>query len=209
MSKLALIQEMIENAESSIRSAKQILSEITKDTPKKSIKDVDVSLKDLEEYEDDDGMKIIQGLFDGKNMIDKEKNEYPVPANYSSKSKLVQGDLLKLIIKPDGSLNYKQIGPIPRNTIMGTLIYDNGLYKVLANGKLYDVNMAAVTYFRGQVGDKVSLSIPKDKDSDYGAIEAIIPQNELDEEDDDINQQDKSEKEEKEKSKTTKKKDKK
>jgi hypothetical protein len=47
--------------------------------------------------------KIIEGVFDGQNMVGSDGKTYPVPANYASKSKLVQGDILKLTIAEDGS----------------------------------------------------------------------------------------------------------
>jgi hypothetical protein len=65
--------------------------------------------------------KIIEGVFDGQVMIGPDGKSYPVPANYASKSKLVEGDILKLTIADDGGFIYKQIGPIPRRQIIGTL----------------------------------------------------------------------------------------
>jgi len=63
--------------------------------------------------------KVIEGVFDGQNMVGSDAKTYPVPANYASKSKLVQGDILKLTIAEDGAFLYKQIGPIPRKQIVG------------------------------------------------------------------------------------------
>ena len=57
--------------------------------------------------------KVIEGVFDGQNMVGSDGKTYPVPANYASKSKLVQGDILKLTIAEDGAFLYKQIGPNP------------------------------------------------------------------------------------------------
>ncbi|MDZ7744984.1 MAG: hypothetical protein U5K77_04515 [Candidatus Saccharibacteria bacterium] len=65
--------------------------------------------------------KVIEGVFDGQNMVGSDGKTYPVPANYASKSKLVQGDILKLTIADDGAFMYKQIGPIPRKQLVGTL----------------------------------------------------------------------------------------
>lgn len=42
---------------------------------------------------------------------------------------------------------YKQIGPAKRKYISGPLSYEDGIYKVLANGKAYKVLLASVTYF--------------------------------------------------------------
>ena len=38
--------------------------------------------------------KIIEGVFDGQNMVGSDGKTYPVPANYASKSKLVHRFLL-------------------------------------------------------------------------------------------------------------------
>src|SRR6476659_6980810 len=65
--------------------------------------------------------KVIEGVFDGQNMVGSDGKIYPVPANYASKSKLVQGDILKLTIADDGAFMYKQIGPIPRRQVVGVL----------------------------------------------------------------------------------------
>jgi hypothetical protein len=136
-------------------------------------------LPDLEEMGDSKS-KIIEGVFDGQNMAGKDKNMYPVPANYASKSKLIPGDVLKLTITNEGSFLYKQIGPIERKTILGTLTMENGKFKVLAAGKVFNVLLASVTYFKGDVGDQVSLIVPESGDSEWGAIEAVIPQVKVD-----------------------------
>jgi hypothetical protein len=181
MSQLALIREMLESCESSLRSAKQLLNEISGGQMAKiNYGKIAEKLPDLEEESGDTKSKIIEGVFDGQNMVGKDKNIYPVPANYASKSKLVPGDVLKLTITNEGVFLYKQIGPVERRTILGTLTMENGKYKVLAGGKLYNVLLASVTYFKGEVGDQVSLIIPETGDSEWGAIEAIIPQVKVD-----------------------------
>lgn len=174
--KIALALEMLESAEASVRSAKQILFEVTGTKSAVRKQDLENALSDLNTPVAMGGDKIIEGVFDGERMIGSDKNEYAIPANYASKSKLVPGDLMKLTIKPDGSFVYKQIAPIGRKHVIGTLTYDNGKYKVLAEGKLYSVLLASVTYFKGEVGDKVSLILPANQDTDWGAIDSIIPQ---------------------------------
>src|SRR5246500_5890424 len=74
--------------------------------------------------------KVIEGVFDGQNMVGSDGKVYPVPANYASKSKLVQGDILKLTIAEDGAFLYKQIGPIARKQVVGTLKHKDGHYFV-------------------------------------------------------------------------------
>jgi hypothetical protein len=172
-SKLALIKEMIDSAESSLRSAKQMIIELTGDSGKKAYGQIAKDLPDMDTSDDDE--KIIEGVFNGETMTDKNEKEYPVPANYASKSKLVPGDVLKLTVKDDGTFLYKQIGPAERKKIVGTLTYEDGQYRVIAEGKVYKVLLASVTYFKGGVGDKVTLVVPELEDSEWGAIENILP----------------------------------
>jgi len=119
--------------------------------------------------------KIIEGVFDGQNMVGSDGKTYPVPANYASKSKLVQGDILKLTIAEDGSFLYKQIGPIPRKQVVGTLNLENGHYFVENNGKKLRVLLASVTYFKAKPGDQVSVNIPEDDSTtEWAALEAAL-----------------------------------
>src|ERR1700744_4326416 len=78
--------------------------------------------------------KVIEGVFDGQNMVGSDGKTYPVPANYASKSKLVQGDILKLTIADDGAFLYKQIGPVPRKQVVGLLSQKEGHYFVDIDG---------------------------------------------------------------------------
>ena len=70
-------------------------------------------------------------------MIGPDGKNYPVPANYASKSKLVEGDILKLTIGESGKFMYKQIGPVERKTVIGTLTSHDDQYFVEVNGKEY------------------------------------------------------------------------
>lgn len=118
--------------------------------------------------------KIIEGVFDGQNMVGSDSKTYPVPANYASKSKLVQGDILKLTIAEDGTFLYKQIGPIPRKQVVGTLNLENGHYLVSVGDKNYRVLLASVTYFKAKPGDQVSVNVPEDDNAEWAALEAAL-----------------------------------
>ncbi len=171
-SKLALLKEMLESAESSLRSAKQILNELTTGEGKNQYAAMAAKVGSVDFSESE---QVIEGVFDGQNMIGPDKKTYSVPANYASKSKLIPGDILKLTITPDGSFVYKQIGPIERKRIVGIVTYDDGQYKVLGEGKAYKVLLASVTYFRAEIGDKVTLIVPELEESEWGAIENVLP----------------------------------
>lgn len=173
-SKLALVKEMIESAESNLRSAKQILNELVGSSGKSIYTKLAQELSPTR-TEDDGETKVVEGIFNGEFMTTKDKKDYPVPANYASKSKLVPGDVLKLTIKEDGSFLYKQIGPVERKRVIGTLTFEDGQYKVIASAKAYKVLLASVTYFKAEVGDKITLVIPAIEDSEWGSIENVLP----------------------------------
>ncbi len=160
------LTSLIQDAETNLAAAKELLISIVGDdgtvvTPKNSQEDV--------------SGKIIEGVFDGQVMIGPDGKNYPVPANYASKSKLVEGDILKLTIADDGSFIYKQIGPIERRQIIGTLVQHDGAYYVEANGKEYRILLASVTYFRINVGDQVTIIVPEDNpDATWAAVEAAL-----------------------------------
>jgi hypothetical protein len=120
--------------------------------------------------------KMIEGVFDGQNMIGSDGKLYMVPPNYASKSKLVEGDIMKLTIQPNGSFLYKQIGPIERSRVMGVLTRDEitNDWKVIADGKKYSILTASVTYFKGSNGDDVVILLPKAAPSKWAAVENIV-----------------------------------
>jgi hypothetical protein len=171
---LALVMQMIDAAEKNIQSAKQLLREggalsATSRTSSSQLLEKASGLTTSE------GGKIIEGVFDGQNMIGPEGKQYPVPANYASKSKLVEGDMLKLTIADDGSFIYKQINPVERRKAIGILTQDEkGDYKVLADGKAYKVLLASLTYFKAESGDEVTIVLPQDGDPEWAAVEHVI-----------------------------------
>lgn len=165
------ILRMIDTAEASLKSARELLSELAPGAVHVEHK---VSADDAKAYEAGEN-QIIEGTFDGQSMIGPNDKNYPVPANYASKSKLVEGDRLKLTILPNGTFLYKQISPIDREFVRGTLMKEDGQFKVVASGKSYRVLLASVTYYKGSVGDEVTLIIPKDREAIWGTIEAVLP----------------------------------
>jgi hypothetical protein len=123
----------------------------------------------------DFGGKVIEGIFDGQSMHDSDGKSYPVPANYASKSKLVEGDIMKLTIAEDGSFIYKQIGPVARKQVIGTLNQHDGAYYVEVQGREYRVLLASVTFFQLNVGSQVSVLLPEDnREAEWAAVEASL-----------------------------------
>ena len=119
--------------------------------------------------------KVIEGIFDGQIMIGPDGKNYPVPANYASKSKLVEGDIMKLTITEDGKFLYKQIGPVERKTVIGTLTHHDDKYYVEVAGKEYQILLASVTFFHLKEGSQVSVTIPANNDeATWAAVEALL-----------------------------------
>lgn len=161
------LHSLLQEAETNLAAAKELLISITGDdgiaittntTPTNDIKG-----------------KIVEGVFDGQKMAGPDGKEYPVPANYASKSKLVEGDILKLTITDDGGFVYKQIGPVERRQIIGTLVQHDNLYYVEANGREYRILLASVTYFHISLGDQVTIIVPADNpEAVWAAVEAKL-----------------------------------
>ncbi|MDD4900759.1 MAG: hypothetical protein PHS62_01440 [Patescibacteria group bacterium] len=119
--------------------------------------------------------RTIEGVFDGENMIGPDGKQYSVPANYASKSKLVEGDILKLTITGNGTFVYKQIGPIERARVVGVLERSAASeYLALADGKKWRLLTASVTYYKGDPGDEVVILVPKNGESKWAAVENIV-----------------------------------
>lgn len=122
------------------------------------------------------GEQILEGVFNGEKMVGPDGHEYAVPPNYASKSKLVEGDHMKLTITTYGKFIYKQIGPIERKRIIGVLQFDEAtqLWSVVHEGKTYKILTASATFYHGKPGDHVVILVPKDAPSSWGAVENII-----------------------------------
>lgn len=159
------LRALIVEAETSLAAAKELLVSLVGEEPGV-----------VDKVKGDSLGKVVEGVFDGQNMVGSDGKTYPVPANYASKSKLVQGDILKLTIAEDGSFMYKQIGPIPRKQLVGILNQKDGHYFVEIGKKQYRVLLASVTYFKAKPGDQVSINVPEDDsvDAEWAALEAAL-----------------------------------
>lgn len=167
------IKDFIITAEKSLKNAKKLLADLIKDNDLDLNKTVDLDTSGLHSYNSDDS-QIIEWVFTGEDMYGVDGNKYPIPANYASKSKMVQGDKLKLTIAPNGKMLYKQISPIERETITGLLTEDKGKYQAVSGEKTYDLLTAAVTHCWANIWDNLALIIPKWKDATFAAIDTVI-----------------------------------
>ena len=108
-------------------------------------------------------------------MIGSDGKEYTIPPNYASKSKLVEGDIMKLTITANGSYVYKQIKAIERDRIIAELVSEDetGHWIGLYNGKTYKLLTASITFYKGKPGDNVTLLVPEGGQSTWAAVETI------------------------------------
>lgn len=158
---LVKIRLLIDSIENEIYQLKELLM----------LSDLKVNTSHLPDGKDG---KSIEGAFDGESMIDKNGKKYSVSQNYASKSKLVTGDILKLTISSDGGFIYKQIGPVERKNIIGKVSKSGNKYFVTFENKKYNILLASITYFKIKVGDRVTIIVPKDKESNWATIENVI-----------------------------------
>ncbi|HTX86913.1 MAG TPA: hypothetical protein VMC41_02515 [Candidatus Nanoarchaeia archaeon] len=172
-SKIVLAKRLLENIQKNSASLVSLFAGQLDDGDEERISIGEISDGSLESDEDDG--RVIEGVFDGENMIGPDGKEYSVPANYASKSKLVEGDMLKLTITDRGTFIYKQTKPVERKRLIGKLEKDaNGNYIVKAEHKKFRVLTASITYYKGIPGDKVVLLIPIAGDSAWGAVDNVI-----------------------------------
>ncbi len=167
---LALIKQRLDEAERNIQYVREALSEIEPTAQQSGAAAPAVDDEPLAE-----GERIIEGVFDGQNMQGNDGNEYPVPPNYASKSKLVEGDVLKLTIGTDGLFTYKQISPVERERVVGVLTTDEqGNFVVKTPDVSYKILLASVTFYRAKEGDEVTVLLPKHGEAEWGAVENVI-----------------------------------
>lgn len=174
--KLKAVHRILDNIKISLEQVETMVREI--ETGDTELSDEDFERLEIEpgSVSESDKGTIIEGVFDGYQMIGPDGTKYSVPSNYASKSKLVEGDLLKLTIAPDGAFIFKQIRPIDRERLIGKLVRDKETeeFRALVGNKLYKVLLASVTYYRGEVGDQVVVLVPVGGHSSWAAIDNII-----------------------------------
>ncbi len=124
----------------------------------------------------EEGVEVIEWLFDWYFMVGADQKKYPVPMNYSSKTKLIPWDTLKLKVMPDWKFIYKLIKPADRKHLRAILSRtdDNKFTAVTEEGTVYFLNQAAVTFFKWTPWDELYIIINEKDGGSFAAIEAII-----------------------------------
>jgi hypothetical protein len=83
--------------------------------------------------------------------------------------------MMKLVIRPNGSYLYKQIGPVERERRTGLLTMDSSTQTpvVQVGEDVYNVLEASVSYYKGIPGDEVVILIPAGGRCRWAAVERI------------------------------------
>jgi len=168
------IKDFIITSEKSLKSAKKLLTDLAKENNIDLSTEINLDTKWLHNYSDSNS-KIIEWVFTWEEMLGSDWNRYPIPANYASKSKIVQWDKLKLTIDWNGKMTYKQIGPIERETRIWLLTENKWKFQVVCDWDVYNLLTAAVTHFKAEIWDTLSILLPKWKQASFAAIDSIVP----------------------------------
>lgn len=177
--RIELAKRVLRQINDNLENVIELLDSGSSDAAKKQLAKLVTSKQELAEAIEAKGSgKIVEGVFDGQNMVGSDGKTYTVPPNYASKSRLVEGDILKLVIKGDGAFVFKQIGPIERRRETGRLAYDaaTGGYVVIGQDgeENWKVLTASVTYYKGDPGDEAIILVPKSTPSTWAAIENVV-----------------------------------
>ena len=118
--------------------------------------------------------KTVEGTFDGVNMRGADNKIYAMSGNYASKSRLVQGDKLKLLVLHDGTLIFKQIELVERVRFIGIVVEALGqlMLKDAKTGRSYAVIASSFAFFKLKPGSEVAAITSKD--ATWAAIDSVI-----------------------------------
>ncbi|MDP2720443.1 MAG: hypothetical protein Q8O75_00665 [bacterium] len=165
--KIDLIRQALSAAESSLKLARQLLSDLEKE-----------GVKNKPKVNELPG---ITGIFDGQNMVTESGDKYPVPENYASKSILVVGDTLKLV-EQGKEKRFKQVEHVKRHKTNGILTKKDGKWAAVTPEGSYKLLSSSIDHFSGETGDEVLLQIPANNlQSIWAAVEKITKKESLEE----------------------------
>lgn len=89
---LRALEEILGKIETDAKRAKLVIQQFIESGGEKieNLKiDTDKLTIDLKSYDESDDVQVVEGVYDGYFMVGSDKKKYPVPLNYSSKTKLI------------------------------------------------------------------------------------------------------------------------
>lgn len=179
LKKIQTALNMVEVAENNLKNIRQILSGLLEENGQKATYS-NFSIK--KSHDESLATEVVEGNFDGENMMGDNGQIYIVPQNYASKSQLIIGDRMKWILTSEREI-FKLIAPVERERVNGTFSIDGENYAVLVNNLASPVRVlkASATFaIKNQglsVGDEVTVLIPKDSTPVWGALISVVKKN--------------------------------
>lgn len=176
--KMALVRRVIDHMREQLDSLERLLLQEEAADALQELAEVMSQQQSLapQPFSSSSNSRVIEGVFDGVHMVGEDGKQYLVPPNYASKSKLVEGDLLRLVVTENGRFIFKQRGPIERQRLMGVLTYNDQSdeWSVVADGRKFRVLTASVTYFKAQPNDETVILVPRGNPSSWAAVENVV-----------------------------------
>lgn len=116
----------------------------------------------------------IEGSFDGLQLVTSDGKKYDVPANYAAKSKLVYGDVLKLI-EVDGKEIFKQVEKKERKELHAVLSKKEGQWFALTDAGSYQMSETVAEYNQFEVNDEAVVLVPEDNlNVPFAALDEMV-----------------------------------
>lgn len=177
--KIQTALNMVEVAENNLKNIRQILIGLLEENGQKTSYS---NFSTKKSHDENLATEVVEGNFDGENMMGDNGQIYIVPQNYASKSQLIIGDRMKWILTSEREI-FKLIAPVERERMNGTFSIDGENYAVLVNGLTNPVRVlkASATFaIKNQglsVGDEVTVLIPKDSTPTWGALISVVKKN--------------------------------
>lgn len=173
--KIQSILSLIEIAENNLQNARNLLLQITDE---RSTGTTENTYKNIS-ADESQAMDVIEGFFDGENMIGDNGQIYTVPQNYASKTQLVIGDRMKWMLTPDREV-FKLIGQAARERIIGMFSMESDNYVVISekHPKPIKILKASATFAMKNLGlnfgDEVVIIIPRGVTPSWGAFSSVV-----------------------------------
>jgi len=175
--KIANILSLIEIAENNLKNAQTLLKQIAQEKGFKTTTEMKTTTRPISSNEAN-ALEVVEGYFDGENMIGDNGQMYPVPQNYASKSQLIIGDRMKWMLTTEREI-FKLIQPAPRERVTGTFSIEGDNYVVLVDAYPNPIKIlkASATYAMKnlglEVGDEVVIIVPQGITPAWGAFSSV------------------------------------
>ncbi len=177
--KIETALNLIEIAETNLKTAKALLLQAGQEKGGVRLTTDTRTTSSIKNTEESGALEVVEGHFDGENMIGDNGKTYLVPQNYASKTQLVVGDRMKWILTPEREI-FKLIQPVNRERVTGTFAIEGDNFVVLVDKFANSIKVlkASATYAMKQLGlqpgDEVAIYVPREGTATWGAFINVV-----------------------------------